>query len=1123
MKEVALAGLDADGSNDPTALSPRQARIVAQLARLVGQGAADFFRDACQMLAETPPHRSATHLISHALRETDSALRYVLGPLTVPGAANLENGAGSKGKSGRDKGGKGKQSNDGHISSIMAVCEVLELSPDHPAVVFWQQQAGKTSANLAGRAHRNALERARPLNGDFKGFFAQIEELFDMVLERFEERYARVFDRLDLLLASEPSAALADELKQRLPANPVTRQRFFSRAPAAWIGPLTEKGFFRFPPEPRLDPVDGNLDMPSWPESEYLARVAAEVPGDAVQAVLGMAPTENSRVVWDLTRLALAVSPDHAVLLAPTLAAAIPGRYGVIAADQVGELAARLADDGHPSSAMDLLRAVLADIPSRDVAGVRSYDYVQVLRVSVPVVARAVGAPVVALLIDRLSRAASTDRPNRSQLWRPAIEPDPDQRRDTDARNALVDALIGIGVALHDAGVHPVQDTVAALADDGPDILRRIRLHLLQLRGHDAPDLVVAQLRGLARRVDDAIEREYLLLTAASQAWMEPSAVAGLRATFDQDPDTSEWAQRLARHTDGDDGDSVQQLLQQRVDRWRRDRLAALEPRLDDDRRARYEALVAQYGPAPDLSVPPQAVFTVWSGADVDAAELQSLTAAALVQFLRDWQPQQDWRQLDRSSIRPALAVAAQAESGRWSSDAAAFVGLPSEYVTSILDGFWQAASAGERLDWTGLATFLTWVDSEALAELTVGVTRRRARLWRTARYGVMRLFTVDSTADPDRIPAAAEPALWSIISAACTDPDPHPDDASDEPQGSELAAALLDAVRPEALRAAILYGLRAQRRTGTSDVPEVMEVLDAHVAAESDPALAVRGMFGQRLQTLLRLNPDWTASHLDSILPAVPEQAGVWRVAWNGHLSNQVVTDAAWALLRPHYRRAVDLLNPATTDEWEQARAQQLALHLGNRFWFGQLDLDDPDRLLQRFYERAPTEATSTIIDTAGRSLHRDEPLEAERRDRLMRLWDYRVAAVRHGSDPAELSSFNVWFASGQFDDAWSLEQLHDALELVPDLDLGVHVLRRLHTLAAAHPHACLQVLQRMVGNRDRYWNVSRHQPLIHDIIAVAAAAGDDVAAGEARRLVSAFAIDGFDFRGPSTLNPAP
>lgn len=415
--------LDVQDGHGAHSLSPRQARIVAQLSRLVGSGAADFFRDACEMLVESPSHRSATHLISHALREVDSSLRYILEPRMVRNAPSPDK---------RGKKRKQQEENRGHLQSITAVCAALDLPTDNPVAVFWLQQAERDSAtNLAGRAHRHALERARPLDRDFRNYFARFEDLFELVLGRFEEQYVRVFDRLDALLGSEPSIELAKELRQRLPSNPVTRQRFFGRAAAAWIGPLTEEGFFKFPPEPRLDPTDGSVEVPAWPESDYLARVAADVPGDVVRAVLEMAPTENSRVVWDLTRLALAIPPDEAATLAPKLVAAIPGPYGVIAADQIGELAVRLVEGGHPAAGMDLLRAVLGGFSDMSAASGRSYEHVQVLRESVPPVARIVGRPVLALLVDELNRAVTSPAKGRSRIWRPAIEPLRERRSDT--------------------------------------------------------------------------------------------------------------------------------------------------------------------------------------------------------------------------------------------------------------------------------------------------------------------------------------------------------------------------------------------------------------------------------------------------------------------------------------------------------------------------------------------------------------------------------------------------------------------------------------------------------------------------------------------------------------------
>jgi hypothetical protein len=69
-------------------LSPRHERIAQWLRKQVGPGAEAFFRDACGMLYANPQPRTVTHLVGHALREVESAVRAVLEP------ANVQTGAG---------------------------------------------------------------------------------------------------------------------------------------------------------------------------------------------------------------------------------------------------------------------------------------------------------------------------------------------------------------------------------------------------------------------------------------------------------------------------------------------------------------------------------------------------------------------------------------------------------------------------------------------------------------------------------------------------------------------------------------------------------------------------------------------------------------------------------------------------------------------------------------------------------------------------------------------------------------------------------------------------------------------------------------------------------------------
>jgi hypothetical protein len=233
-------------------LSPRQERIAGRLSRQVGLGPAAFFRDACVLLAEDPPHPTATHLVAHLLREVESSVRSVLEPAGT--AAEAEDG--------------------NHKASIRAVLGVLGISQQDWVAELWLGLPGKGKLRgLAPQAHRSGLEVPRPLTSEFLEFADRVEQVLDAVLEQFEVSYFEVFERLDALLATpEPSRDQARLLRQNFPRNHAVTQYFFSRASASWVGPLASAGFFTAPPDAVIDDGNGTVRLPAWPESEYLVR-----------------------------------------------------------------------------------------------------------------------------------------------------------------------------------------------------------------------------------------------------------------------------------------------------------------------------------------------------------------------------------------------------------------------------------------------------------------------------------------------------------------------------------------------------------------------------------------------------------------------------------------------------------------------------------------------------------------------------------------------------------------------------------------------------------------------------------------------------------------------------------
>src|SRR4051812_11346781 len=60
--------------------NPQQERIYQRL-RSIGPGPAAFYRDICRIMADPAGLESASHVVSHLLREIESALRDALEPI----------------------------------------------------------------------------------------------------------------------------------------------------------------------------------------------------------------------------------------------------------------------------------------------------------------------------------------------------------------------------------------------------------------------------------------------------------------------------------------------------------------------------------------------------------------------------------------------------------------------------------------------------------------------------------------------------------------------------------------------------------------------------------------------------------------------------------------------------------------------------------------------------------------------------------------------------------------------------------------------------------------------------------------------------------------------------------
>ncbi len=370
--------------------SPIRERIHRRLG-LVGAGPQAFYRDALRLVTG-PCVESTTHLLSHLLREIESALRDVLEPI-----AHYE---------GRIK-AKGSQTHEHEVRLILAE---LGLSDTEGPGAAWLDIV---QTGLHELAHRRSLERPRPFDEQFGALWGDVEVVLDAVLQRFESRFLDLHDEADRLLAkAAPSKADLKYLKDYLPNNPVTRHYFFSSLQhPGWLTPLDEAGFFDDPPAAIHDVQAGTTSMPYWPVLDYLKRMAA-VPQthEAVATVLREIPdVDNSLVHRGLTEVLLQLPPEHAAGLVDRVSAWAKRDTFTRLPEKTGEFAVRLLVGDRETEAFSLLHSVLD--PERFLAGDKTqsrsrekYWYSEVVANAVPEFSRRRPHDTLRLLGDMLEQ-----------------------------------------------------------------------------------------------------------------------------------------------------------------------------------------------------------------------------------------------------------------------------------------------------------------------------------------------------------------------------------------------------------------------------------------------------------------------------------------------------------------------------------------------------------------------------------------------------------------------------------------------------------------------------------------------------------------------------------------------
>jgi hypothetical protein len=1101
----------------PEPFDRRQSRISDRLNRLVGPGAAAFFRDACSLIGKSRLE-STSHLVGHCVREIEDAIRNVL-RVVLPRAE--ESGSAEP----CIACGRLVQERDVHLKTVRLILAALGIATDSSVGVAWLRNARK----LHGWAHRSALSAPNPVDDGFEAFWDDMQNVFDGILGEFEKRFLEVHKSIDLLAEkAEPQRSDVTFLKNSIPNNLASRGYFFEKLGSwKWLAPLERQGFFSDPPPTRRHP-DGSVSFPSWPPGRYLARMARhpEAQSDVLRVALNIPATDNNEVHELLAEVALNLPPvlGRDLVAKATEWLSYP-QFGP-STQKLAELAKVLAIGGQADAALKLAAAIFAIVPGdsernqrhRTVHGrIDDHRYGRLLEVCRDVLATVdpsgaydVFSSLLEQALDEANYTSGDD--DYSWIWYPAIERGPDAHR-ASVVELLVVAVRECACKLANAG--SLADSILRIEGKRRPIFRRVALHVLAEAPTQHVSLVEERLVDPTRFRDRHQRHEYLRLAARSFPHVSEATRASFLSRIDSASEPREDAERWSRNH-GTEVSTEEVASECRT--WQRDMLAPLKDVLPDAWRARYESLVATEGePRPDASR-----SRTWVGptSPLTETDISGMTVSQVVEHLRNWVPSKERMSPSREGLGRQLCAAVAADPPRYASEAAAFVGLDPTYLSGLYRGLHDGLKAGKAFDWQPVLDLANWVaDQPRHPEDEDRPDRDADPHWGWARTAIARLLSVGFDAKHGRIPVSSREAVWPIISNLVTDPDPRPkDEARFGGTNMDPPTLSLNTTRGVAMHALIDYGLWV-RGTAPAEgkppapIPEVLEVLDQHLDLRVDPAICIRSVYGWRLPNLLYLDETWVKARLPAIFPPEVEQGPHRAAAWETYLAFNGVGHDTWSLLEHEYCRAVEDLRAGHTRLVKMTLgAAPIVEHLMTVYWHGKETLETGS-VVSRFFEVAPEDLRHDAIESLGRDLESaDAEVPEVVIERLKALWEdrLRVGTLAPNLHAKELSAFSWWMKAPRLDLDWRLTQLLSVLRVTGTVDVSFMVVEALADAASVNPKMALTCLEAMLNGASDSWAPSMWSDEARTILERALLSGDTEVNKAARGLIGMFAAKG-------------
>jgi hypothetical protein len=907
------------------------------------------------------------------------------------------------------------------------------------------------------------------------------------------------------------------ELVERTIASTIDSEQrryfFYKLQNPLWVKPLLEKGFFRNPPEP-FPTGDGGFQIPLWPESQYLARIAKESPDDVINIALQI-KTGNPRVLEDIVDMALAIEPSdlskqlygHAILFADNqftrwncqkLAKLIihwAQRGATAEALGLADKLVCLCPDPKAKEKEETLRAdphsPFLRLEPRSPYG--DYVFKKVLEEGIKQLAEMIPWDTVQILSRNLGAAISlsffeqekASSYDASDFWCHRLKDE--ERHEHDAKSGLAHALTNACEALLRKEPQRIEELDLSLRQHNWYFFKRLRWYLYA----QFPIRSKALMRMEAINFDGYYDGEYgfelaSMLRAASETnALNDGELRQIFETIERGPDIEAFKKWFG-------GTPSDEQIQVRKEYFYVRQLFPFAPVLlrFPEYWAKYQAYAKKIG---ELKLSDYFKVRIGDGggaqfvpdtSPISEEELKAKSDEDLLQFLGGWKPPSKRNAFDEpnvSGLAKAFTLILNQQPDR-------FMGLADRMnianptcVRDFLYFLVERAKQKQPLPWEKVIHLCQWVVEQPnhLDESNQDSWREGEPDFTACRQSIAGLFQHGSCDYQDSIPWECREAVFQIIKRLCTEYDRR---LKSESFGKDFLTSAINSVRGEAAHALVDHGLWIKRHlkletNAIAKMPEVQLLLEERLNPENEKALAVHAVFGLLAPWLCHLDRDWFASVQSHIFPVEKELFERWFAAWKTFVSWNQPNALVFRVLKQEYGVAVERLDGLREDDKSQHPAvNALGEHLITFYWCGLLPLTGEESLLEKYLAKANSKERAHVMNYIGRALENTKDLPKEVETLLVTYWQHRLEAIKHEHKPEEsseeLSDFAWWFRSGKLDTSWCLRQIQELLKLTPQVHETYLLLEDLAKVAPSYPieaATCLQMIVSKISG-DRY-----------------------------------------------------